>query len=66
MLEHGQSIEESPQDLPYPSRLLLGWVDRRPLHIVVALVNASTIAVITVYEPNPSRWEAGFCFRKKL
>jgi len=65
VLEDGEIIEESPEDLPYPSRLLLGWVDTRPLHIVASLVGASTIAIITVYEPNDTRWESGFRVRKK-
>ena len=65
VLEDGETIEESPDDLPYSFRLLLGWVDNRPLHIVVSMVDASTIAVVTVYEPTDSRWEPGFRARKK-
>jgi len=66
VLEDGETIEQSPDDLPYPSRLILGWVDKRPLHIVASLIDASTIAVITVYEPTDSRWKSGFRARKKL
>jgi hypothetical protein len=29
-------VEEYPDDEPYPSRLVLGWVGGRPLHIVLA------------------------------
>ena len=29
-------VEEYPDDEPYPSRLLLGWVGGRPLHMVLA------------------------------
>ena len=30
-------IEDYPQDQPYPSCLVLGWADERPLHVVAAL-----------------------------
>jgi len=66
VLEAGKTIERSPDDLSYSSRLILGWVDKRPLHIVASLIDASTIAVITVYEPTDSRWKSGFRARKKL
>mgnify|MGYP001767050222 CR=1 FL=1 len=66
VLEVGQVIEEYPEDQPYPSRLVLGWSGSRPLH-VVASDDSSTHAtiVITVYEPAPVKWEAGFSRRRK-
>jgi uncharacterized protein DUF4258 len=62
----GETIQVYPDDTPFPSELLLGWRDRRPLHIVVATdtMHRKKI-VITVYEPNPDQWEADFK-RKKL
>ena len=36
VLRDGEMIESYPDDTPYPSRLVLGWVDIRPLHVVVA------------------------------
>lgn len=61
----GETIETYPHDTPYPSKLLLGWNDLRPIHIVVATdaANQRTI-VITVYEPDPNKWEADFKRRK--
>jgi Domain of unknown function (DUF4258) len=32
----GETIEDYPDDTPYPSRLVLGWNGRRPIHVVVA------------------------------
>lgn len=29
-------VEDYPDDMPYPSRLVLGWAGGRPLHVVVA------------------------------
>ncbi len=57
--------EEYPEDHPYPSRLVLGTVDNRPLHVVAAdNTVASETIIITVYEPDPRQWEAGFRQRK--
>lgn len=64
-LETGEAIEAYPEDQPYPSRLVLGWVGTRPIHIVVAdnLVQQETI-VITAYELDPAKWQAGFQRRR--
>lgn len=58
VLETGETIETYPQDTPYPSRLVLGWRQTRPLHVVTA-DNADTgeTIVITTYEPDPEEWE---------
>jgi hypothetical protein len=65
-LSTGKTIEAYPEDQPYPSRLVLGWVGTRPIHVVVAdnLVQQETI-VVTVYEPDPTRWETGFERRRQ-
>jgi len=61
VLDTGEVIEENPEDTPYPSRLILGERDQRPLHVVAAenTLNQETI-VVTVYEPDPDQWEPGF------
>ncbi len=50
----GETVEDYPDDKPYPSRLVLGWNGRRRRHVVVAdnLDDQENI-VITVYEPDP-------------
>jgi hypothetical protein len=65
ILGTGEIIEEYPKDTPHPSRLMLGWRDSRPLHVVVAddKEQQETI-VITVYEPDPDKWELDFKKRK--
>jgi hypothetical protein len=65
-LKAGKTIKAYPEDQPYPSRLVLGWVGTRPIHVVVAdnPVQQETI-VITVYEPDPTRWETGFERRRQ-
>ena len=61
VMSGGKAIETYPDDQPYPSRLMLGWPGSRPIHVVAA-DNASDqeTIIITVYEPDPSRWEPGF------
>jgi len=36
VLGAGDVIEDYPEDLPYPSRLMLGRVKNRPIHVVAA------------------------------
>ena len=63
ILETGEAIEDYADDFPYPSTLVLGRIDGRALHVVVATTPAEKI-VITVYDPDPARWEADLKRRK--
>lgn len=64
VLEQGNIIEEYPDDQPYPSRLFLGKVNSRFLHVVVAdRPDAHETIIITVYEPDPMRWDTSFRLR---
>jgi hypothetical protein len=66
ILTTGETIEEYPDDTPYASRLVLGWREGRPLHLVVAdNVGAHEIIVITVYDPDPRHCEPGFRQRRR-
>ncbi|HLB50454.1 MAG TPA: DUF4258 domain-containing protein [Anaerolineales bacterium] len=66
VLAAGETIEDYRDDVPYLSRLILGWRGPRPLHVVVACnVKADETIVITVYEPSPDEWEDGFRRRKR-
>ena len=61
VLDTGEVVEQYPDDVPYPRRLLLGWRGSRPLHVVVAEdSDAGTAIVVTVYEPDPSGWDSDF------
>lgn len=66
ILARGKVIEDYPTDQPYPSRLILGTADGRPLHVVAAEAQeAQETIVITVYEPDLDTWEPGYEVRKK-
>ena len=61
VITHGKTIQHYREDKPFPSRLILGWSDERPLHVVCAWDAENLIlVVITVYEPDPDVWMAGF------
>jgi hypothetical protein len=48
------------------ARLVLGWSDSRPIHVVVAdNVDDQENIVITVYEPDLTEWERDFKRRKR-
>ncbi|HEY8490569.1 MAG TPA: DUF4258 domain-containing protein [Dehalococcoidia bacterium] len=65
VLEHGDVIEEYPSDVPFPSRLILGFCHGRPLHVVAADHHSEPVTfVITVYEPDPERWDETFRHRR--
>lgn len=64
-IDTGQTVEDYPDDTPYPSRLVLGWSGQRPIHVVVANnVDDQENIVITAYEPDPTEWEPDFKRRK--
>jgi len=61
VLLRGETIAVYTHDAPHPSELVLGWRDTRPIHVVVAIDTASQRKiVITVYVPDPNKWEADF------
>ena len=61
----GESIQVYADDTPFPSELILGWRDNRPLHILVATdTTQRRKIVITVYEPHPGQLETDFRRKK--
>ena len=35
-IDYGEEINRYPDDKPYPSYLLFGFVEKRPIHVVLA------------------------------
>lgn len=65
VLTHGETIEDYSDEMPSPSRLILGWRGKRLFHIVAALnPPEDELIVITVYEPDPALWSHDFRKRK--
>ncbi len=66
VVKTGETIENYPDDTPYPSRLILGFAGKRPLHVVIAEnIEDNEVIIITVYEPDPILWESDFRRRKQ-
>jgi len=61
IVESGEIISEYPDDIPYPSKLILGYVGKRPIHLVLGYNEVEqTCIAITVYEPSKDIWEDDF------
>ncbi|HLV01047.1 MAG TPA: DUF4258 domain-containing protein [Acidobacteriota bacterium] len=60
-------VETYPEDQPYPSVLVIGMsANQRPVHVVCAYDNEEDcIIVITVYQPDPGRWDQAFRRRRE-
>jgi len=66
IMSHGENIGDYPDDTPYPSRLILGFVRNRPLHVVAAFHAMERICyIITVYEPDREKWADDFRHRRQ-
>lgn len=65
IIETGEIIESYPDDQPYPSFLVLGFVEKRALHVVYAKDENGSIIVITVYEPTLEKWFDDLKTRRK-
>jgi len=66
IVAEGEVIASDPDDLPFPSVLILGFDGARPIHFVVAR-DAQTMLcfVVTVYQPDPKVWSDDFRTRRE-
>jgi hypothetical protein len=52
---------EYPDDKPYPSFLLLGFINGNPLHIVIAKNETEKLCIlVTAYFPDRTIWNSTF------
>ncbi len=66
VLECGDVIEAGPDEFGMIKVLRLGFVQRRPIHVVTIDDEASQrTEIITAYEPDLDRWEPGFRSRRR-
>ncbi|MFH2092822.1 MAG: DUF4258 domain-containing protein [Pseudomonadota bacterium] len=63
VIEHGEIIEDYPEDARGHSCLVLGTTDR-PIHVVCS-PKQDYLAIITAYLPDKQDWEENFKTRKK-
>jgi hypothetical protein len=61
VLDNGEAIQRYEYDKPFPSALLLGFPNSRPIHVVVSFDEIQLeIFVITAYEPDLTIFEPDF------
>ena len=60
----GKTIEVYDEDKPYPSFLMLHYIEERPLHVVFAKDDEGNVIVITAYEPTHLKWQDNMRIRK--
>ncbi len=64
-LNTGTTIEDYSSEMSEPARLILGFQGRRPFHMVISQNPETNITtLITVYLPDPEKWNKGFKVRK--
>ena len=57
VINDGKIIEDYPDDKYGPSCLIYGiTAERRPIHIQCSYPSRPIVKIITLYEPNPTRW----------
>ncbi len=63
---NGEIIEDYPHEKPFPSVLMFGFWEKRPLHVVLAFDEKNEKAfVITAYEPDKVHFESNYKTRRK-
>lgn len=56
-IANGEIIEDYPDDKYVPSCLILGFTRAgRPLHVQCSYSSRPLLKIITLYEPDPTRW----------
>ena len=61
VIRNGEKIANYPDDSPYPTCLILGFVQSRPIHVVLANnVEDNKGIVVTAYEPDSELWDDNF------
>lgn len=66
VIELGEVIADYPNDKPYPSKLILGFVDEIPVHVVFSEnKETATGIVVTAYIPDTSLWGDDYRSRRE-
>jgi len=66
VIKDDRIIMDYPDDKPFPSKLIIGYIDEMPIHVVLGVNLAEKIAiVITTYVPSDDIWDDEYTRRKK-
>jgi hypothetical protein len=65
VIKTGEIIEDYSSEMPDPGQLILGYQGKRPFHVVTSEnVDLHVTTIITVYIPDPARWNMDFKRRR--
>lgn len=64
VIKTGKVIKEYPADKPFSSFLILGFVNKRPLHVVTSTDKQGNCFIITAYESDIKLWDTDFTIKK--
>jgi hypothetical protein len=65
VIRSGETVEDYSAEMAEPGQLLLGFQGKRPVHVVVSENQKTNIkTVITVYSPDPVKWDKNFTRRR--
>jgi len=65
VIQNNEVVFDYPDDQPYPSKLLLGFIQKMPIHVVVAQNKGDySCIVITAYRPSEKLWQSEFNTRE--
>jgi hypothetical protein len=62
----GEIIEDYSEQKLYPGALVLGWIQEKPLHVVIAFDEHNGFCfIITTYEPDLEHFEEDYKTRRR-
>ena len=61
----GEIINEYPDDKPFRSFLVLGFIGNKPMHVVISQDIEGNCIIITTYIPDIKIWNADYKTKKK-
>jgi hypothetical protein len=64
-IKTGEIINEYPDDDPFKSWLVLGFIGKRPIHVVLSQDIEGNCIIITTYVPDNKIWNVGFKTKKR-
>ena len=64
VITSGEVIKSYPNDKPYPSFLMLGFIESRPIHVVMLTDQDENCYIITTYEPDLIIWNETFTIKR--
>ena len=63
-VKNGEIINVYPDDKPFKSFLVLGFIKNKPIHVVVSQDNEGNCIVITTYIPDLKIWKEDYKNKK--